>query len=81
MLTGKVQRYVSASQWADYGLVRERILQAYDLVPQAYHQKFRNLVKKGGQIYAKNVSEKENAFDGWVISMKVDEYDKLKQLV
>ena len=57
------------------------ILQAYELVPKAYLQKFRNLVKQGGQIHVEFARDKENAFDRWLSSMKVDDYDKLKQLV
>ena len=50
-LTGKAKDVycaLSTTQCADHGLVKERILQAYELVPEAYHQKFINLVKQGG---------------------------------
>ncbi len=73
---------LSTAQCAKYGLVKERILQAYELVPEAYPQKFRNLVKQSGQkTHVEFAREKENAFDRWLSSMKVDDYDKLKQLV
>ncbi len=42
---------VATAQCADYGLVKERILQAYELVPEAYRQKFWILVKLGGQTH------------------------------
>ncbi len=51
------------------------------LAPDAYRQKFRNLVKESGQTHVAFAREKENAFNRWLTSMKVDEYDKLKQLV
>ncbi len=76
----KGQRYLlalSTAQCDDYGLVKERILQAYELVPEAYHQKFRNLVKQGGQTYVEFAREKENVIHRWLSSIKVDDYDNL----
>ncbi len=81
VLTGKAQDIYCAlptAQCANYGLVKERILQAYERLREAYRQKFRNLVKQGGQTHVEFAREKENA---WLSSMKVDGYDKLKQLV
>ncbi len=50
--TGKaVYSALSTSQCANYGLFKERIQKEYELVPVAYQQKFRNLVKQGGQTY------------------------------
>ena len=84
LLTGKVKYIYYAlytAQCADYGLVKERILQAYELVTEAYHKKFRNPVKQGGQTHVEFAREKENAFDRWLSSMMVDDYDKLKKFV
>ncbi len=84
VLTGKAKDIycdLSTAQCADYELVKERILQAYELVPETYHQKFRNLVKQDGQTHVEFARENENAFDRWLSTMKVDDYDKLKQLV
>ncbi len=72
---------LSTAQCSDYGLVKEKILQAYELVPEAYRQKFRNLVKQSEQTHVEFPKEKENAFDWWLSSMKVDDYDNLIQLV
>ena len=58
--------FEKVAQCADYGLVKEIILQAYELVTEAYHQKFRNLVKQGGQTHVEFAREKENAFDRWL---------------
>ncbi len=66
MLTGKAKDVccaLSTSGCANYGLVKERILQAYELVPQVYCQKFRNLVKQSGQTPVEFPTEKENAFN------------------
>ncbi len=43
--------------------------------------KFSNLVQQVGQPHVEFAREIDNAFDRWLSSMKVDEYDKLKQLV
>ncbi len=42
-----------------YGLAKERILKAYVLVPYAYHQTCRNLIKQGGQTHAEFAREKD----------------------
>ncbi len=42
-------RALSTSECSNYGLIKERIFHAYELVPGAYRQKFRNLVKKQGE--------------------------------
>ncbi len=68
VLTGKAKDFycaLSTAQCAYYGLVKERILQAYELV-QAYCQKFKNPVKHGGQTHVEFAREKENAFDRWL---------------
>ncbi len=53
----EIQMYcaLSTSQFANYGKFKERIIQAYGLVPKTYSQKFRNLVKQGGQMQIKGV--------------------------
>ena len=72
---------VSTGQCANYVLVKQRILQAYELIPEAYGQKLRKTpVKQGGETHVAFARGKENAFDRWLSSMKVDAYDKLKQL-
>ncbi len=84
VLTGKVKDIycaLSTAQCADYGLVKERILQAYEMVPEAYHQKFRNLVKQDGQTYVEFAKEKETAYDRWLLSMRVSDFEKLCQLM
>ena len=49
VVTGKAQSVVSAlsdEQSFDYWLVKETILQSFELIPEAYRQKFRNFAKK-----------------------------------
>ncbi len=38
---------------------KERIVQAYDMLPEAYRQKFRNLVKQGGKTHVEFAREKK----------------------
>ena len=85
VLVGKAQEIYSAlsvEQSSDYEIVKARILQAYELVPEAYRQKFRNISKQIGQTHVEFAREKENLFDRWCMSKHVDnEFDNLKQLV
>ncbi len=66
---------MSTAQCGHYGLVKERILQACEMAPDAYmyHQKLRNLVKQGEQ--TRVVFAREKAFDRWLSSMNFDDYD------
>ncbi len=72
---------LSISQCRDYEFVKERILQAYELVPEAYRQRFRNLVKQDGKTYVEFAREKETAYDRWLLSMRVSDFEKLCQLM
>ena len=72
---------MSVSQCANCRLIKEGILQAYEFLPEVYHQKFRNLVKQGGQTHVEFPIEKENAFGGCLTSMKDDDYNKLKKVI
>ena len=84
VLSGKAQRaYVALSceESSDYDEVKQAILRAYELVPEAYRQKFRNVRKQEGQTFVEFAREKEILFDRWYISKKVDSFDQLKQLM
>ncbi len=62
VLTGKAKDVycaLSTAQCANYMLVKEGIPQAYELVPEAYHQKFRNLLKRGGQTHLEFARKKK----------------------
>ncbi len=73
VLTGKAKDVycaLSTQRCANYEFVKETILQAYELVPEAYRQRFRNLVKQGNQTYVEFARDQENACDRWLSSMK-----------
>ena len=65
-----------------YETVKELILKGYELVPEAYRQKFRNCKKDSNQTHVEFARNKEQLFDRWCCSKKIDEnYDKLRQLM
>ena len=82
VLIGKTRGIYSAlpvDQSSNYLLVKEAVLKAYELVPEAYRQKFRKTTKEENQTYAQM---KERLSDRWCTSQNVNgEYAKLRQLL
>ena len=83
VLKGKAQSvYASLEDCSDYDKVKECILKAYELVPEAYRQKFRNQRKAEQQSHLEFVREKKNSFDRWLKAKKVgEEFGKLKEVI
>ena len=84
VLTGKAQRaYVALSEEdaRDYNQVKKAILQAYELVPEAYRQKFRNWKKAPHQTHAEFAKEKIRYFERWTRSASVSSMEDLTQLI
>ncbi|KAJ8017531.1 hypothetical protein HOLleu_44998 [Holothuria leucospilota] len=82
--TGKAQEVYSAlsiEDSMDYDKVKRAILQAYELVPEAYRQKFRKYRKADTQTYVEFAYQKERHFDRWCASKKVSTFDTLRQLM
>ncbi|KAJ8048081.1 hypothetical protein HOLleu_00253 [Holothuria leucospilota] len=82
--TGKAQEVYSAlsiEDSMDYDKVKKAILQAYELVPEAYRQKFRKYRKADTQTYVEFAYQKERHFDRWCASKKVSTFDTLRQLM
>ncbi|KAJ8051186.1 hypothetical protein HOLleu_04654 [Holothuria leucospilota] len=82
--TGKAQEVYSAlsiEDSMDYDKVKKAILQAYELVPEAYRQKFRKYRKADTQTYVEFAYQKERHFDRWGASKKVSTFDTLRQLM
>ena len=72
VLTGKAQvaySSMSAEESASYDKVKQAILKAYELVPEAYRQKFRDLRKIQGQTYMDFAKQKERLFEEWCKSL------------
>ena len=61
---------------------KELILKAYELVPEAYRQKFRNCRKEPNQNHVEFARTKEQLFDRWCSSKSVgSDHEKLRQLM
>ena len=84
-LTGKAlatYAALSVEQISDYERVKQAILKAYELVPEAYRQKFRRLQKQPHVTHVEFAREKEVLCDRWLTSQQVNEsYDKLRELI
>lgn len=60
----------------------ESIFRAYELVPEAYQQKFRNHKKSNGQTYVEFAREKAVLFDKWCTASEVKkDFEALRQLI
>lgn len=84
VLVGKAQEAYSAlsiEQSTDYEMVKSAILRAYELVPEAYRQRFRNLGKLDKQTYVEFAKEKEALFSRWCKSQKAETKEDLQQLI
>jgi len=48
---------------SQYNLVKAAVLKAYELVPEAYRQRFRNAIKSNDQTFVEFAREKERLFN------------------
>ncbi len=83
-LIGKAQEVCSAltlEQSLDYDAMKNAVLRAYELVPEAYRQKFRSLVKTPRQTFVEFARDKANLFEKWCAANKVDTFEQLKELI
>ncbi|VDI79875.1 Hypothetical predicted protein [Mytilus galloprovincialis] len=82
---GKADEIYSAlpsEKSSEFDTVKQEVLKAYELVPEAYRQKFRSYKKFDLQTYVEFAWEKEDLFDKWLISKKTDNnFDNLRQLM
>ena len=84
VLSGKAQEVYSAlsiEQSSDFEHVKKEILKAYELVPEAYRQKFRNCKKTDEQTYVEFARDKDILFNRWCGSKDVKTFDQLKELI
>ncbi|KAL4007666.1 hypothetical protein ACER0C_001518 [Sarotherodon galilaeus] len=83
-LTGKAQEACSSLSMDDclvYEKLKSAVLQAYELVPEAYRQHFRGLELAQGQSYLDFAREKEKLFDRWCSASQVNDLGSLRELV
>ena len=85
VLVGKAQEIygsLSVEQSSNYEHVKEAILKANELVPEAYRQKFRNYLKYDSKTHVEFAREKENLFNRWCHFKEIGkDFKKLKQMV
>ena len=85
VLIGKAREIyiqLGVEQSHNYETVKKLILKGYELVPEAYRQNFRNCKKDSNQTHVEFARDKEQLFDSWCCSKKIDQnYDKLRQLM
>lgn len=84
MQTGKAQEVcaaLSVEQSLNYKIVKSTVLHAFELVPEAYRQKFRNCGKDSNQTYVESAHEKGVLFDKWCQASKVTKFGKLRELM
>ena len=78
----EIYTHLSLEQSSDYDKVKELILKVYELVPEAYRQKFRDCRKEHDQTHVEFARTKEQLFDRWCSSKKVgSDHAKLRQLM
>lgn len=81
---GKAQEAVAALPVEDslkYDAVKAAILRAYELVPEAYRQKFKNHKKAQKQTYVEFAREKGSLFDKWSTTCRANCFDSLQELI
>ena len=78
----EIYTQLTVEQTSSYETVKELILKAYELVPEAYRQKFRNCKKENEQTHVEFARTKEQLFDRWYSSKKIgSDHEKLRQLM
>ena len=66
--------------WIMISKVKSAVLKAYELVPEAFCQKFRNWVKGDKQTNVESVRDLVSNFKHWCSAAKADTFDKLCEL-
>ena len=78
----EIYTQLTVEQSSSYDTVKKLILKAYELVPEAYRQKFRNCKKENEQTHVEFARTKEQLFDRWCSSKKIgSNHEKLRQLM
>ncbi|KAI2665219.1 Retrovirus-related Pol polyprotein from transposon 17.6 [Labeo rohita] len=82
--TGKAQEICASlpiEQSLDYEVVKTAVLRAYELVPEAYRQKFRAHAKSVRQTHMEFAREKRALFEKWCLSSKITTFEQLQKLI
>ena len=84
VLEGKAQEAYAAldrNQCREYDVVKSAVLTAYEVVPEAYRQRFRSLRRKPGETYLDIARQQEMVFDRWLAACEVYTFQELRQLI
>ena len=84
VLVGKALETYSCladEQSSQYAVVKEAILNAYKLVPEAYRLRFRDAKKTDDQTYLEFARVKEQYFTDWCNSVVVKSQEDLKEII
>ena len=65
----------------DYEIVKTTVLRAYELLPDAYRQKFRSCKKSPDRTFMEFAREKATLFDQWCTATKTTDFSSLRELV
>lgn len=83
-LVGKAQEVFAALPIEDslnYDVVKVAVLRAYELVPEAYRQRFRACSKAAKQTFVEFAREKRALFEKWCASTKITTLEGLQELI
>lgn len=83
-LTGKAQEICASlpiEQSLDYDILKTAVLRGYELVPEAYRQKFRVHAKSERQTHVEFAREKRVMFEKWCLSSKATTFEQLQELI
>ena len=72
---------LSVSQRSDYTVVREAILNCYELTVQAHRMKFRNSMKEPSQTFIEYAHVVRKLRDRWISASKVSTFDEVLELI
>lgn len=61
--------------------VKAAVLRAYELVPEAYRQRFRSHPRAAKQTYVEFAQEKRTLFEKWCLSNQVTTFEQLQKLI
>lgn len=84
VLTGRAQEAYSALSATDcqvYSKVKMAVLKAYELVPEAYRQKFRTWKKGNVQTHVEFARELQGHFNRWCVAGNIKSIEELKDLI
>ncbi|XP_069191066.1 uncharacterized protein [Procambarus clarkii] len=72
---------LSLEECQDYATVKSSILRSFQLTPEAYRKRFREMIKVGACTFAETARDLERRFQKWIEAAGVGSYADLKQLM